>query len=204
MQRWWARDFTYFLWSLDSLVSLIHLLPPHLHSTPWQKFKQVCWFPSKKVEKKSFMHDYYKLWKKADSLLASSSHSCAIEEWQRSMHFLDKTGETNWNWIYASLILYASSNKFFTREEAAAVEERDGAHLKPSEYCQKQQTLQMNHHPEALVCFPLNLSMSFLEQHRSSAPWSEGCKTLEKLTTWCSKGLKLIITRTHRQNAIAT
>jgi hypothetical protein len=32
----------------------------------------------------------------------------------------------------------------------------------------------MNHHPEALVCFPLNLSMSFLEQHRSSAPWSGG------------------------------
>ncbi len=32
----------------------------------------------------------------------------------------------------------------------------------------------MNHHPEALVCFPLNLSTSFLEQHRSSAPWSGG------------------------------
>jgi hypothetical protein len=31
LRWWWAQDFTYFLWSLDSLVSLIHLLPPHLH-----------------------------------------------------------------------------------------------------------------------------------------------------------------------------
>ncbi len=31
LQRWRAWDFTYFLWSLNSLVSLIHLLPPHLH-----------------------------------------------------------------------------------------------------------------------------------------------------------------------------